>query len=427
MSDRRPVSVELMRTLDEKFIANAIAFEAARPTAALIVDGGPLRLPDGSLDREGIRRHLEASAWQLGPLHHRLRPSPLRLTTPGWVPVDRIDGDWHVRFVDGVIVDREEIGDYLAGRRSGAMSLKAPLWDFTVLEIASGDVVVVGRIQHALGDGVFGVRLLDTIVSGMPQPLRLAVVGPASTRGPRSGIEFLLVAGRDWLKAFPLGRPAWKEYWRKPVRKRIARWGGRLLRPLRNREIARRGLVSAHMPQRHSDFRSWSLPAVRRMASKLGGTVSDLTIAIALTALQAATDGDSALMVPVSRRRGASTARNHISMVRVSIPRGVALADAVALVHSAIEQGASAPTPPADSSRSGYASYLPWQVRRRYLGPAELRAVTLWPVLEPGDRVAVFGSSYAGVFSLAVTASTDILLQPFFDAIEAAITEREAA
>ena len=52
MGDTRPVAVELMRTLDEKFIANTIVFESARPAAGFIAEGAALRRGDGSLDRE---------------------------------------------------------------------------------------------------------------------------------------------------------------------------------------------------------------------------------------------------------------------------------------------------------------------------------------------------------------------------------------
>ena len=167
MGDTRPVAVELMRTLDEKFIANAIAFEAARPAAGFIADGAALRRADGSLDRELIRQIIAGGSRRMPAMRQRLMRAPLGLTTPGWVPVDHLDLDFHVRFLDDVI-DDADLAEVLAGRQNGEMRLDHPLWDFLVGESASGDVVVVGRVHHAFGDGIFGMRVFDALVADEP-------------------------------------------------------------------------------------------------------------------------------------------------------------------------------------------------------------------------------------------------------------------
>ena len=82
MGDTRPVTVELMRTLDEKFIANTIVFEAARPAAGFIAEGAALRLADGSLDRELIRRIIAGGSRRIPALRQRLMPLAARPHDP---------------------------------------------------------------------------------------------------------------------------------------------------------------------------------------------------------------------------------------------------------------------------------------------------------------------------------------------------------
>lgn len=411
MRDTRPVAVELMRTLDEKFIANAIVFESARPAAGFIVEGAALRRADGSLDRQLIRRIIAGGSRKMPAMRQRLMPSPLGLTTPGWVPIDHLDLDEHVRFLDGVI-DDTDLAETLAGRRNGEMRLDRPLWDFLVGESAGGEVVIVGRVHHAFGDGIFGMRVFDALVADEPyDPGELDESRPP-TRAPRTGAGMLVEAARTWWVAQDGPRGARREYLRKPFRKRLTRWGGRVLRPIRNREIARRGLMRQVVPEWRSAFAAFDHSVVHRHARQLGGSVNSLTVAVALEAVEELMDrvGDPALLVPISRRVGSGgDERNHVRMARVSRPAGTALEDAVPLVHAAIARAAeTGETGTSDGGWSGYASYLPGRARAQYFGRARVKRLTLWPVVDPKDDLAVFTSSYGGALALAVTARPEV-------------------
>jgi diacylglycerol O-acyltransferase / wax synthase len=407
MQDTRPVAVELMRTLDEKFIANAIAFESARPAAGFIAEGAALRRADGSLDRQLIRRIIAGGSRRMPAMRQRLMPAPLGLTTPGWVPVDHLDLDYHVRFLDEVI-DDADLAETLAGRRNGEMRLDRPLWDFLVGESAGGEVVIVGRVHHAFGDGIFGMRVFDALVADEPYDADELDESRPLARAPRTGAGMLAAAGRTWWAAQDGPRGAWREYRRKPFRKRLSRWGGRMLRPIRNREIERRGLMRQVVPEWRSAFAAFDHSAAHRHSRQLGGSVNSLTVAVALEAVEQTIDatGDPALLVPISRRAGSGgDERNHVRMARVSRPAGAALEDAVPLVHAAIARAVeTGETGTADGGWHGYASYLPGRARAQYFGRARVQRLTLWPVVDPKDDLAVFTSSYAGTLALAVTA-----------------------
>ena len=94
---------QLISSLDEKYVSNAVTFAAMHAAGTMIVDGAPLRAPDGTLDRAAIRRRVERLSWFAPAMRQRLVPTPLRLTTPAWVPVTSLDLEYHVRFADGVV------------------------------------------------------------------------------------------------------------------------------------------------------------------------------------------------------------------------------------------------------------------------------------------------------------------------------------
>ena len=83
---RPEAKAELIRTLDEKYVANSIAFDAMIAAAALILDGARLRGSDGAIDLDAIAARLEALTWRVPAMRQRLVGTPLRVTTPAWVP-----------------------------------------------------------------------------------------------------------------------------------------------------------------------------------------------------------------------------------------------------------------------------------------------------------------------------------------------------
>ncbi|QAY63975.1 hypothetical protein ET495_12890 [Xylanimonas allomyrinae] len=571
--DRRPVWAELLGTLDEKFVANAVVFEHATPCAGLLLRGEPLRTETGALDRELVLRALAHGLARAPELRRRLRPAPFGLTTPAWVPDDDIDLEAHVRFHVGVVAtDGPELPVLLAGRLNPPLDPRRPLWNTVVAELDDGRVAIAWRIQHAVGDGLYGMRLLDAlteaddagaagdagVAGGAGAAGDAAADGPgsraaapstsgastsgastsgASTTGtsatgtsatgtsrstptvpplepgphrpPRSGAELLRVAWLAWWRRQEGPRGAWHEYWRKPFLRRLRRWGGRLVRPVRNHVLVVRGLTESLVPQRRYAFATHDLPPVARRARELGGSVHDLTVALALVALDQVLPDPAGprLGVPISRRAARGDRRNHVRMTVVGIPPGTTLAEAVPLVHAAVataveaiepspsrvaepgepsrpaatilttaglahaspaptipalgptksatnsptlspghsapgspapgQPGSASPTrdapphpaaphpaaphpaPDAPTRRRGYASFVPWRPRARSLGPALVGSAVLWPVLDPRDDLAVFGSSYADTFSLAVVGSRHVDV----DAVQRAFAE----
>ncbi|WP_344791941.1 wax ester/triacylglycerol synthase domain-containing protein [Gryllotalpicola daejeonensis] len=388
--------VELMRTLDEKFIRTSIEFEAMWPTATIIVESGPFRGIDGAIDRERLEAVLMAVGERFVETRMRLMDAPLGLTAPMWVPAGPLDAGYHVGWFPRVPTAAEEPALF-AGAGNVPRLRDRPLWRYCVVERADGDLAIIGSAQHALGDALFALKFVDALLGDGPgAPARLGAA-------PRSRLSGLMVVWGRWLRARTGPRDAWHEYWRKPFRKRLSRWGGRLLRPARNRAIDRRGLRALFAPQPAAAYWFTELAPAAQLAERLGGGVSDLVTALALRVVARLEDGpgEASVAIPVSRRRReAQAVRNSIVMLRVAVSRAAPLADVVAAVHAQVRAFGRSGEGDLSSAESGaYASYLPYRRSPAAIGGAAVRSVLLWPVPIPGSRFGLFASSYAGGLS----------------------------
>jgi hypothetical protein len=234
-----------------------------------------------------------------------------------------------------------------------------------------------------------------------------------------------------WLRARSGPGDAWHEYWRKPFRKRLTRWGGRLLRPLRDRAIERRGLRAVLAPPMSAAYWCTPLEPVAELARRLGGSVNDLVAALALRAALRGegSAGEASLALPVSRRRreGAGV-RNSIVMLRVTVPAGTGLAAAVAAVHEQVTGFARSGEGDLRGAESrGYASYLPYRRERAAIGGAEVRRVLMWPVPAPGARFGLLASSYAGELSFTARAAPGLSAEDLLAAVRAELAAEGVA
>ena len=112
-----------------------------------------------------------------------------RLRKPAWVPDPGLDLDWHVFDAGGEPHDdesfRREAGRLMAERLDHAR----PLWRLDLLPLTDGRTAIVGRIHHAMADGVSAVRvaaalLWDPPETPSPSPARSAPQAPPAQRAP---------------------------------------------------------------------------------------------------------------------------------------------------------------------------------------------------------------------------------------------------
>ena len=94
-------------------------------------------------------------------LSQRVEEARLGLGRPAWVESPEVDLAWHVTSPDHAdpLSDEElrrAIGELLSER----LDHRRPLWRFDALPLSGGRVALVGRIHHAMADGVSAIRLI---------------------------------------------------------------------------------------------------------------------------------------------------------------------------------------------------------------------------------------------------------------------------
>ena len=93
-------------------------------------------------------------------LSQKVAEPRLRLGRPAWVEADDVDLTWHVAepgHADPLSDEelRAAIGELLSER----LDHTRPLWRFDVLPLTGGRAAIVGRIHHAMADGVSAIKL----------------------------------------------------------------------------------------------------------------------------------------------------------------------------------------------------------------------------------------------------------------------------
>ncbi|NQX12427.1 hypothetical protein HQQ80_12375 [Microbacteriaceae bacterium VKM Ac-2855] len=417
MSRMRAVA-DPMRTLDEKFVSNAIAFEIARPTATMVFDSAPFRKADGSLDRALLNAGFEQFLLASQAMRMKLRRAPFGLFTPSWVSAKTIDLRKHLRYHPGVVDWDTRHVALATGPHNGTMDPRGPLWDALVIELSNGDLACPVRIHHAIGDGMFGLFLISKLLRSEPEVLepetRDVIDFPDDPPAPRGPIALTIAARRSVAARYANFAEEWADWKRKPLIKRLKRVGGRNIRAIRDVYIRRSGLFERTVHAHEAAILRVELKAAKAGARAAGGSVADLTVALALrgfAALHPDTDSTS-ILVPVSpqRDRDEST-RNHVSMVRVAVPTALSLTETIAAVRAQVQlavQTGESGIVRGKRDWLGYASYLPVFPRPMFFGPSAVRAMTLWPVTEPEDEGAVFASSYTTHLDVAVNLRADL-------------------
>ena len=138
-----------------------------------------------------------------------------------------------------------------------------------IVELDSGRVAIVARYHHVIGDALFGLRIGE-VVAGTESSATIPEVTEAEREAlgvaPRTGFGILAIAFRTWRGQQHGFRGAWHEYWRKPFVRRLRRWGGRVIRPMKNIVIERSGEAARVLVPRHSRFLELDLQPVAKYA-----------------------------------------------------------------------------------------------------------------------------------------------------------------
>jgi diacylglycerol O-acyltransferase len=152
---------------------------------------------DGEFTFEFFRAEFHRRLHLLEPLRLKLVDTPMKLHHPMWLVTSDIDLDYHLRRVRVRAPGSRRELDELVGEIAGTpLDRGRPLWEMYFVEgMDEHRFAVIGKIHHALADGVASANLMAKMMD--PTPIEAARDVDAET--VPSTRELLLAALRDHL------------------------------------------------------------------------------------------------------------------------------------------------------------------------------------------------------------------------------------
>ncbi len=326
-----------LTALDRSFLAYEGPTTPMHVGATQIFEAGPLRGADGAIDVERVEQYVLSRLHEVPRYRQRLATTPIE-GAPIWVDDPHFNVHYHVRHTRLPRPGDERLLKRTAGRiLSQHLDRGKPLWEMWLVEGLEGDrVAIVTKVHHCMVDGISGVDLLSALLSPerdapverphawIPRPAPSAAQLARDRLADALRAPFSAAAG-----ALDLLRD------RDGVRTRLAERLDAVAR------FAARGIAGASPtslnqpigPYRRIDWLELDLPAMKRVARKLGGTLNDVVLGVAAGGLRAFLARarqedvdrlDLRAAVPVSTRAAADRGKlgNRVAAWLVKLPVG---------------------------------------------------------------------------------------------------------
>jgi diacylglycerol O-acyltransferase / wax synthase len=354
-------------------------------------------------------------------LRYKLIDTPWRLHHPMWLEdcdLNAIDLDYHLRRVTVPAPGgRRELDEVIGRVVSTPLDRSRPLREFHFAEgLAGGRFAVIGKVHHALADGVASVnllgRLLEDAVDGR-DPERSGV-----TAAPPSRADLLRAAARDHARQIV----------KLPGLIRDAAVGLTRVRRWSKQRGAHPDLAGAfdapptflnHVVSPQRRFASATLPLadVKATASQLGITINDVVLATAAGGLRkllldydGSADRPIIASVPTATDKSDRVTGNEISGLSVSLPVHIAdPAERARLVAVATRIAKEDHEILGPQLYGRMMTYLPtaiapaafrWLARRE--APNKMMNVAVSSVAGPRERGRLGGASVSEIYSTGV-------------------------
>lgn len=149
---------------------------------------------DVSLGFEEVKYQVKAIVQNTPSLRWIVKRVPLDLYHPVWLDGGDVDIDWHVkRAAIAAPGGKDELCEMISQIASTSLEPGLPLWELWLLEgYASGELVCMLKIHHAIADGGEAVRAMENGLLSADQQLRtdtlhVQVPGPQAEPIPSAG------------------------------------------------------------------------------------------------------------------------------------------------------------------------------------------------------------------------------------------------
>jgi diacylglycerol O-acyltransferase len=295
-----------------------------------------LTLPEGAdaLNVDRLTRTLAARLHLVPRFRQRVMFAPLDLGEPAWVDDPRFSLARHLYVADGGPVDKRAFRAMTDAFLSRPLPRERPLWQILLVpRLRGGGAAVLGKVHHAMCDGIaaveLGMLLFDGEADPPPEeappwgaepvtgPLRSAIDSVAATAagGARAAgqVARLAAAPRDSLRAAESGGRAALSLAGDALRSAPASYLNQDLTPARTLVTQRLAMAD--------------LQSVKRTR---GVKLNDVVLAVVagalrgLALLRGDAPSDLRVMIPVSTRREGDDGGNRITFCFTTLPVGAA-------------------------------------------------------------------------------------------------------
>lgn len=364
---------------------------------------------------EELRKVIHSRLYKLDPFRWELVDIPFKFHHPMWRENAEVDLDYHVR---PYRVDppggRRQLDEAVGRLASTPLDRSRPLWEMYLIEgLAHGRIAVLGKIHHALADGVASANLLarGMDLSDGPEGDRDSY----ATEPPPSRGELVRTAFTDHLRQIAK-IPSVMRYTAQGVRR--VRQSPHKLSPELTRPFTPPPSFMNHMldPTRRFATTTLSLAEVKQTGKHLGATINDMVLAMAAGALRTLLlrhDGraDHPLLASVPVSFDFSPDRisgNFFTGVLVSLPVDVEdPLERVRAAHDAAAAGKESNTligPELVSRWSAYLPQAPAEALFRWLssrdGQNKVMNLPISNVPGPRERARVGGALVTEIYSV---------------------------
>ncbi|MGX9670053.1 WS/DGAT/MGAT family O-acyltransferase [Mycobacterium sp. HM-7] len=242
-------------------------------------------LGDRTFGIDEFRRVLRERLHKLEPFGYQLVDIPFKFHHPMWREHAEVDLEYHVRpWRVAAPGGRRELDEAIGEIASTPLDRSRPLWEMYLVEgLANGRVAVVGKIHHALADGVASANLLALGMDITEAPQHdndLYVTDPAPSRGQLVRSAFV-----DHLRQIARipGVVKYTADGMSRVRKSSRKLSPELTRPFTPPASFMNHVIT---PQRRFATATLALADVKETSKKLGVTINDLVLAMSSGALR---------------------------------------------------------------------------------------------------------------------------------------------
>lgn len=240
---------------------------------------------DRTFGVDDFRKVLHGRLYKLDPFRYQLIDIPFKFHHPMWRENCDVDLDYHVRpWRLPAPGGRRELDEAIGAIASTPLDRSRPLWEMYFVEgLANDRIAVVGKIHHALADGIASANLLARGMDLQEGPQRdrdSYATDPAPSKS-----ELVRSAFRDHLRQ--IGRlPGTIRYTAEGVGR--VRRSSRKLSPELTRPFTPPPSFMNHVltPRRLFATATLALSDVKETSKKLGITINDLVLSTSSGALR---------------------------------------------------------------------------------------------------------------------------------------------